>query len=507
MMNENSNYILWYRKAEEPWKEFELPSETIIGSSDNCDLTIQEIQAASEHVQLSIKRENIWITDLETTNGTLLDAQALLPKTPQKIIPGQVFSIGSYFFMITEPDMVDENEDGIPDILQTEEDEKPGFFERILDILPGGRIRIIALVGIWVLVVGLAVGVFFLYKYRQQQASIVITPIVTPDSAQPDENPDPTPTFGPASIPTVLQDATGIEIVAPGEGDINIGPIALSAENFDLSNLFNLQLSIGELLNLGTEITGDNVGFIYRYVGLKIDDNVHTVDMTYIGSEVENQVGGVDYPEWGNDGVIPVEFEWKPSVYFITDGTNSEMAMLRPVTYGLSGEDAVYAVNGIFTFYDSKDTRQATIDFNANGEMLRATLYKTGTGGLVMEPHEFNPRSGDEFTILLERFEFEEEKESSGAIIEAAESALPFNIGDILDTYSDSEQIPISYGTGTFVQYEGGTLTFDNQKLMWYSDDDYSGDFIVGFIVEDLDGQYTAAYVPVLIDPGDILGN
>jgi hypothetical protein len=46
---------------------------------------------------------------------------------------------------------------------------------------------------------------------------------------------------------------------------------------------------------------------------------------------------------------------------------------------------------------------------------------------------------------------------------------------------------------------EGETLTFGNQLFTWTQLYAAAGDYVVGFLVEDLDGNSQASYVPVVV--------
>jgi hypothetical protein len=45
-----------------------------------------------------------------------------------------------------------------------------------------------------------------------------------------------------------------------------------------------------------------------------------------------------------------MNFEWEPTLFSITDGSQSTVALFNPMAYGVVAEDAVYAVDSIYTF-------------------------------------------------------------------------------------------------------------------------------------------------------------
>ena len=109
-----------------------------------------------------------------------------------------------------------------------------------------------------------------------------------------------------------------------------------------------------------------------------------------------------------------------------------------------------YTVDGIYTFSDGEQ-RQARLLFR-DGVLQQVYGFNNadGTGG----PREIIPRAGDTFTILERWLDLD----ASGNVTEA-------------------------------VTLEAGTLTFTDQTLIWVDLDAAVGDYIVGFIVEDFDGN------------------
>lgn len=242
----------------------------------------------------------------------------------------------------------------------------------------------------------------------------------------------------------------GMEIIAPGAGVITIPSISSSAEVIGIDGIVTLR---------GT-VTGTNIAYIYIDVAYyyEEDDSYLSADMDYIDAPYTKEINGVYYPDWGSSGKVEIDIDWEPTLWYINDGVNSEFALIYPVDYGAPDEDSVYAVDGIYTFGDSGLKRDAIIYFGADSQMREIYGYsgENGTGAM----HQITPHAGDQFTILEEWFE-----------------------------------------NGEFVEYEGGTLTFRDQNLFFEAYYAYPGDYIVGFIAEDLDGNwYTSDYVNITIE-------
>jgi hypothetical protein len=138
------------------------------------------------------------------------------------------------------------------------------------------------------------------------------------------------------------------------------------------------------------------------------------------------------------------------------------VAHFTPQSYGASFEDAIYTVEGIYTYADDGETRYVRLYFN-NG-VLRQVFGFTGEGG-TGAPREIIPQPGDTFTVLEKWMDLDQQ----GQVAEV-------------------------------VQQAGGTLTFGDQMFSWEELDAAPGEYLVGFIVEDLDGNASEVYDQVRVE-------
>ena len=93
--------------------------------------------------------------------------------------------------------------------------------------------------------------------------------------------------------------------------------------------------------------------------------------------------------------------------------------------------------------------------------VVAAFLLATGIFGA---PREIIPEAGDKFTILENWMDLDQ----NGKVIQTATQ-------------------------------QGETLTFGNEPFTWKELDAAIGDYVIGFIVEDLDGNSTATYAQVAV--------
>ena len=130
-------------------------------------------------------------------------------------------------------------------------------------------------------------------------------------------------------------------IVAPGVGAIGLSPLSVSSNT----------VTTGETILMSADVDGENIGYIYLFAGFydREANSVNVIDMDFIDSGDTQEIDGIFYPDWG-EGAFTLEFEWEPIVFAINDGQNQVVALLQPQTYGQAPEDAIYAVDGIYTF-------------------------------------------------------------------------------------------------------------------------------------------------------------
>jgi hypothetical protein len=242
-------------------------------------------------------------------------------------------------------------------------------------------------------------------------------------------------------------------VVAPGAGKITLTPLTLSAN----------RARPGRPLTMKTEISGQNIGFVYLFVGYYDEEanSIMVADQDFIEGEGTREIGGVYYPDWGDDPLVPIEFDWEPVLFAISDGVNTELAMLKPEDYGRTGEEASYTVQGIYTSAQSGKSRYALLYFQDG--LLQQVYGFTGQGG-EGAPREINPRPGDTFTILEKWIDLN----ASGEVVE----------------YSIQQ---------------GGTLIFGQAGFTWEEVDAPAGAYVIGFIVEDLDGNAYETYETVTV--------
>jgi len=235
---------------------------------------------------------------------------------------------------------------------------------------------------------------------------------------------------------------------APGSGDIQVSPLQLSKTS----------IAIGQTTLMSADVSGDNIGYIYFFAGY-LDTRVNSLyvlDMDYLETDPTREVNGVYYPTWSESNEFRLEFEWEPIVFNITDGQSTYTTLFQPRSYGVSDEQAVYSVEGIYSFEDGSEPQNAHLLFS-DGVLQQVIAF---TGDDTGAPHEVIPVAGDRFTII--------------------------------ETWLDQS-------TGKQATQEGGTLVFGDQVFTWEVLNAAAGDYVIGFIVTDMDGNSVRTYNKVTV--------
>jgi hypothetical protein len=240
----------------------------------------------------------------------------------------------------------------------------------------------------------------------------------------------------------------------PGAGTVTVSDISATAN----------RVSPGDVITLSTTISGENIGYIYLFTGLvdTASQSIFVADTDYLESPTTGSEAGVYYPIWPNAETFKLNFEFEPLIYTITDGTESGIALLNPVSYGASADQAIYAVDGIYTFSETGETRTAQLLFKDEYLFQVMGFVGTTTAGAASE---ITPNQGDTFTITYKWLDLD----ANGKVSKVSTS-------------------------------EGDVLTFGSQPFQWKQEWLPSGDYLVGFLVADLDGNVTPVYTSVTVN-------
>jgi len=245
----------------------------------------------------------------------------------------------------------------------------------------------------------------------------------------------------------------GLTTRAPGGGNISLSQITASDQI----------ITTDETVDLSVDITGDNIGYIYLFTAVHYPEynSILVIDTDYLESPNTEKLEGLYYPVWPDSDSFTMNFNWEPYLFEISDGNISVPALFNPLSYGATAEQAIYAVDGTYTFSENGEQRKAQLLFMDEKLFQVYGYLGDDTAGA---PSEITPNIGDSFTISYKWMDLD----TSGNVIGIS--------------YSDGE-----------------TLTFSETAFTWETAYAFEGEYLLGFLVSDLDGNTTPAYKKITV--------
>ena len=73
---------------------------TVIGRSAECHLKIASAQVSRRHCLLTLRPDGVYVEDLNSSNGTILDGTRLLPQLPTYVRNGSQLEVGPARFIV-----------------------------------------------------------------------------------------------------------------------------------------------------------------------------------------------------------------------------------------------------------------------------------------------------------------------------------------------------------------------------------------------------------------------
>jgi hypothetical protein len=241
-------------------------------------------------------------------------------------------------------------------------------------------------------------------------------------------------------------------VISPGLGTLEVSPLRLSLSSANYNQPVTFQ----------ADIKGRNIGYVYLFVGYydPASQSILVADKDYLESPTTRQVGDLYYPDWSDNQSFTLKYTWTPSVFAINDGKQSAVALLNPERYGATAEDAVYSADGIYTNTATGETCYARMFFSSG----RMTHLYGFTGLQPVGPlREIIPQSGDQITLI--------------------------------ETWLEPD------GSGGYrsVTENGTSLTFGSQAFTWKEMFAAAGDYMVGYVISDLDGNEKQVFGKITI--------
>lgn len=249
-------------------------------------------------------------------------------------------------------------------------------------------------------------------------------------------------------------------IPAPGSAQVTIAPLRLSTDT----------IPSGGVVNIQTDINGDQIAYIYVVVMAKgnCPGCYVAYSINYIMGDDSLEQNGVVYPFWERqNGSIHINLDFEPEPYAICTSTAVEdcaFAMVNWDKYDPVKDNLMVFVEGWYIYADTGQRVEATMYlYNRPDFEMRKIIGRSVDERGNTIPSDILPKPGDQFMVV--------------------------------DTWWESD----TDGDYTTKYYEGQTLTFGNQSVFWMSFYPLPGEYVVGIMVEDMDGFQTYQFAPLTI--------
>jgi len=83
---------------------FDKPAPIVLGRADECDIPIPDDSVSKRHCVFETKGGAVTVTDVGSTNGTMIDDKPLAGNTPATLRGGETLHMGSFSFLFHTPD-------------------------------------------------------------------------------------------------------------------------------------------------------------------------------------------------------------------------------------------------------------------------------------------------------------------------------------------------------------------------------------------------------------------
>jgi hypothetical protein len=234
-------------------------------------------------------------------------------------------------------------------------------------------------------------------------------------------------------------------------------------------SLSSTTIQPGNPVSLFGSVSGSDIAYVFSFIGTANSrrDRVDLLDVDYVyppGSTTSS-----DIPNW-QDGAYDLQLNWDGGSWYLSNGASQIPILLGPVKYGIN----YYGVEGTYISAASGETIDAGLIFTLSGgegTLARVWGFPRSIDKQEAQPLELQPQPGDRFTVSLRNYT------DTGSALEPGE-------------------------------VEGQTIVFGNEPLRVLRGTTPAGDYVMGFLVRDIAGNYHYRYADVtLAGGGSLPGN
>jgi hypothetical protein len=204
---------------------------------------------------------------------------------------------------------------------------------------------------------------------------------------------------------------------------------------------------------LTAQISGEHIAYLFVEILMKDGDKYYgPVLREYIPADSDKETSGVKHPDWSNP--ISLSIPLRPSLTLLTDGVNSAFAFCIPEGYRVSG----CHLDGQYTSAAEGSQSRARITFDGDGTPRAKEILAFKEQRMKSIPRPVTPKPGDTFAPFVQVLTEEDGRWTTETVLSTA-------------------------------------LTFGDQPFRLEKESLIPCEYLVGVLVQDLDGGFTRKYV------------
>lgn len=231
-----------------------------------------------------------------------------------------------------------------------------------------------------------------------------------------------------------------------------IGDLRLSASS----------VSQDEPVTLEGVVSGQDIAYVFSFIGIP-NASRDTIELIYVNFiyPPDSIVTLGDQPVW-DEGSYNLRLRWNANNWYMSNGRDKIEVLLGPIRYGSD----LFGVEGVYTSQATGEQIDAGLIFKVSdnqGTLERIWGFpRNRDNRQEPQPFELTPSPGDTFTAYMRTY---------------------------TDTGSELEPGSV----------EGNTITFTDQALTVGFDATINGDYVMGFLVRDIAGNFNYAYEDIRV--------
>ncbi|MBX0328733.1 FHA domain-containing protein [Oscillochloris sp. ZM17-4] len=243
------------------------------------------------------------------------------------------------------------------------------------------------------------------------------------------------------------------------KGFHSAGDTAVTTPTISGLQIDSTLVSTNAPVTLSGALSGSDIAYVFSFIGIP-NASRDTVDLIYVDYILPpGAAPGDDSPVWP-DGQFNLSLTWDATSWYLSNGQSQIEALLGPVKYGSN----FYGVEGVYTSQATGEQIDAGLIFNVQGDagdLVR--IWGFPKNKQDSQPYELKAAPGDTFTAYTRSYT---------------------DTGGSLDP----------------ARVQGQTITFGDTPLSASYGPTLSGDYVMGFLVRDIAGNFSYDYVDVTVD-------